>query len=70
MDINIIREAVTVLSFALFVSIVGWAWSRGNRQRFVEAAQLPFDEDRPDALPRQGREMEQGQTGQGEGRPS
>lgn len=44
MDINIMREAVTVASFGIFIGIVLWAWSSANRQRFEEAAQLPFDE--------------------------
>lgn len=44
MDINIMREAVTLTSFVVFIGIVLWAWSSGNRQRFEEAAQLPFDE--------------------------
>lgn len=45
MDINTVREAVTVVSFATFVGIVVWAWSSSNRSRFEEAAQLPFDDD-------------------------
>ena len=42
MDVNDLRTAVTVLSFACFAGIVVWAWSRKNRSRFDEAAQLPF----------------------------
>jgi len=42
MDLNVLRAAVTVLSFAVFVAIVAWAWSRQRRQAFDEAAQLPF----------------------------
>jgi len=45
MDINTVREAVTVASFTIFIGIVLWAWSGANRQRFEEAAQLPFDEN-------------------------
>ena len=37
MDINTVREIVTVLSFATFIGIVGWAWSRRNRASFEEA---------------------------------
>ena len=44
MDINTMREAVTLTSFVVFVGIVLWAWSGDNRQRFQEAAPLPFDE--------------------------
>jgi cytochrome c oxidase cbb3-type subunit 4 len=42
-DLNDLRSIVTVLSFAAFAGIVVWAWSRGNRSRFEEAAQLPFE---------------------------
>ncbi|MEW6693798.1 Cbb3-type cytochrome oxidase component FixQ [Tepidimonas thermarum] len=42
MDINDLRAIVTVLSFVSFVGIWVWAWSRKNRERFEEAAQLPF----------------------------
>ena len=57
MDVNALRILVTLLSLVAFVGIVIWAWSRTNRGRFAEAAQLPFvdeaaqrrvaDEDRP-----------------------
>ncbi|MEY2682868.1 MAG: hypothetical protein RJA09_12 [Pseudomonadota bacterium] len=42
MDINDIRSLVTVISLVTFLGIVAWAWSRSNRARFEEAAQLPF----------------------------
>jgi cbb3-type cytochrome oxidase subunit 3 len=45
MDINLLREAVTVLSFAAFVAIVAWAVHPGNRRRFDEAAHLPVEDD-------------------------
>ncbi|MES2938530.1 MAG: cbb3-type cytochrome c oxidase subunit 3 [Pseudomonadota bacterium] len=45
MDVNILREIATVACFATFAGIVAWAWSRGNRARFDEAAQLPFTQD-------------------------
>jgi cytochrome c oxidase cbb3-type subunit IV len=45
MDINFLRSAVTVLSMALFLGIVVWAWSKRNQQDFQEAARLPFDEE-------------------------
>jgi cytochrome c oxidase cbb3-type subunit IV len=48
MDINDLRVTVTLLSFALFAGIVRWAWTRSNRARFDEAAQLPFINDTPD----------------------
>ncbi len=45
MDINLLRETVTVLSFAAFVAIVAWAVHPGNRRRFDEAARLPVEDD-------------------------
>jgi cytochrome c oxidase cbb3-type subunit 4 len=44
-DIALLREAVTVLSFASFVAIVAWAVHPGNKERFEEAARLPLDEE-------------------------
>ena len=38
MDINLLRETFTVVSFAVFVGIVAWAWSGANQARFEEAA--------------------------------
>jgi len=43
-DINLLRIAVTVVSFAVFVGIIAWAVSARNRERFDEAARLPFEE--------------------------
>jgi cbb3-type cytochrome oxidase subunit 3 len=45
MDINILREAVTVLSFAGFLAIVAYAVYPGNGKRFDEAARIPLDDD-------------------------
>jgi cytochrome c oxidase cbb3-type subunit 4 len=45
MDVNILREAMTVMSFATFVGIVAYAVSPGMARRFDEAAQLPPDEE-------------------------
>ena len=42
MDINILRSAVTVTGFVLFVGILVWAWRPAQKARFDEAAQLPF----------------------------
>ena len=44
-DINFLRIAVTVVSFAMFVAIVAWAASARNRERFDEAARIPLDDD-------------------------
>ena len=45
MDITIMRVSVTLISFAFFIGIWIWAYSRGNKERFEEAAQLPFEQD-------------------------
>ncbi|BAO83444.1 Cbb3-type cytochrome oxidase, subunit 3 [Serpentinimonas maccroryi] len=45
MDINDYRSIVTVVSLVVFLGIVWWAWSRHNKGRFDDAAQLPFKED-------------------------
>lgn len=45
MDINDLRSIVTVISMFTFLGIVGWAWSRRNKDRFEEAAQLPFQDE-------------------------
>jgi cytochrome c oxidase cbb3-type subunit 4 len=45
MDINTLRSAVTVISLLVFLGIVAWAWSRRNRERFDEAARLPFQDE-------------------------
>jgi cytochrome c oxidase cbb3-type subunit 4 len=44
-DVNDLRSVVTVVSLLTFLGIVAWAWARGNRERFDEAARLPFEED-------------------------
>ena len=43
-DINLLRIAVTVVSFVVFVGILAWAASARNRERFDAAARLPFEE--------------------------
>jgi len=45
MDIEDLRAAMTVVSFAAFLAIVAWAYGRGRSARFDAAAQLPFDDD-------------------------
>jgi cytochrome c oxidase cbb3-type subunit 4 len=45
MDVNTLRELVTVASLVTFIGIVGWAWSRRNRAGFEEAGQIPFQQD-------------------------
>lgn len=45
MDINDLRSIVTLVSLLTFLGIVAWAWSRRNKDRFEEAAQLPFQDE-------------------------
>ena len=45
MDINTLRSVTTLVSFAVFIGIVWWAWSRKRSADFDQAAQLPFDQD-------------------------
>jgi cytochrome c oxidase cbb3-type subunit 4 len=45
MDINVLRSAVTLCAFVLFVGIVVWAYRPSGRRQFDEAARLPFHEE-------------------------
>lgn len=45
MDTNDLRAIFTVVALCVFLAIVVWAYSGRNKQRFDEAAQLPFTED-------------------------
>jgi cytochrome c oxidase cbb3-type subunit 4 len=45
MDINLLREASTVVSFGVFVGIIWFAAHPGNKKRFDEAARLPLEEE-------------------------
>jgi cytochrome c oxidase cbb3-type subunit IV len=45
MDITNLRIAATLVSFATFIGIAAWAYARRNRQRFDEAAAIPFTQD-------------------------
>ena len=44
-NITTLRIAATLVSFATFIGILAWAWSRRNAQAFEEASRLPFEED-------------------------
>lgn len=44
MDINDLRSLTTVLGLLCFLAIVGWAYARGSKKGFEEAANLPFAE--------------------------
>ena len=39
---SIVSIATTVISFVAFLGIVAWAWGRGRRKAFDEAANAPF----------------------------
>ena len=45
MDITTLRIAATLASFATFLGIAWWAYARGNRERFDEAARIPFENE-------------------------
>lgn len=45
MDITIMRIVATLASLACFIGIWWWAYSRRNKDRFDEAANLPFEQD-------------------------
>ena len=47
MDYSLIQSIWTVVVMVLFVGIVIWAWSGKRKQRFDEAANIPFSEDEP-----------------------
>lgn len=47
MDINDWRSLFTVVTFAIFVAIVWWAYSGHRKQAYEEAARLPLDDDQP-----------------------
>lgn len=51
MDINFLRSLTTVLSFGIFIGILIWTYSRRNRERFEEAARLPFALDQDERTP-------------------
>ena len=45
MDVNDLRVVTTVLSFAVFVGILVWAFSGLNKEDFEAASKLPLDQD-------------------------
>ncbi|HSN19266.1 MAG TPA: cbb3-type cytochrome c oxidase subunit 3 [Usitatibacter sp.] len=45
MDINVLREIVTVASFGCFVGIVAYAVHPANREGFEKAARMPLEDD-------------------------
>jgi len=49
MDAGTLGSVVTVLFFLLFIVILWWTFRRENKQKFENAANLPFQEDAKDA---------------------
>ena len=45
MDITTLRILATLASFATFLGLAWWAYARHNRDRFDEAAHIPFEQD-------------------------
>jgi cytochrome c oxidase cbb3-type subunit 4 len=45
MDAGLYGSIVTILFFVLFIGIVWWAYHRDNKQKYDEAANLPFEEE-------------------------
>jgi cytochrome c oxidase cbb3-type subunit 4 len=43
--ITFLRIAATLASFGAFLGIAWWAYARHNRDRFDEAARIPFEQD-------------------------
>ncbi|MEO8409132.1 MAG: cbb3-type cytochrome c oxidase subunit 3 [Propionivibrio sp.] len=53
MDINVLRSIVTVVSLVTFLGIVWWAYGvKSNKQRFTEAANLPFSDEEAERIER------------------
>ncbi len=46
MDIGTFRGIMTAVLMALFIALVIWAYSRGRREDFDAAAELPLGDDR------------------------
>lgn len=47
MDQGIIGSIFTVIVFIAFIGVVYWAFSKRNKDRFEEAANLVFDDEEP-----------------------
>jgi cytochrome c oxidase cbb3-type subunit IV len=45
MDVTTLRIAATLACFAVFIGISYWAFARRNRDRFEQAAAIPFEQD-------------------------
>ncbi|MBL0089211.1 MAG: cbb3-type cytochrome c oxidase subunit 3 [Ideonella sp.] len=45
MELNVLRSAMTLISFIVFLGIIVWAWNRQRSASFDEAANLPLLDD-------------------------
>ena len=45
MNFTLIQSLWTILVMVAFIGIVIWAWSGKRKQRFEDAANIPFNED-------------------------
>lgn len=48
MEAGLISSIVTVVFFILFLAILVWAFYGGNKKKFEDAGNLPFQEDAPE----------------------
>lgn len=51
MDSGLVSGIVTVVFIVVFIGIVWWAYSKGNKQRFEDAGKLPFEEGDSQEIP-------------------
>ena len=51
MDVNDIRDLVTLLSFSFFLGLMVWVYWPGRRESYESAAQLPFVGEMNDVHP-------------------
>lgn len=49
MEINTLRNLMTLLAFAAFLGVIWWAYSPSRRDRFEQDARLVFDENEGEA---------------------
>jgi len=69
MNIGILQGIGTILAMAAFIGVCVWAWSSKNKQRFDEAAQLPFmDDDLGTDNPENNNSQESQETQEDQGR--
>ena len=45
MDVTTLRIVATLACMVIFAGILYWAFARRNRERFEEAARIPFEQD-------------------------